>query len=413
MSEHINVTFDEGIATLLLTLPGVNKIGEHFGAALTSGLDQALAHEGLKGIVLGSGHKDFCVGADIDMLFAERDPAKIVDACTQLNALYRRIETCGVPVVAALTGSALGGGYELALACHYRIALDSGRIQVGLPEVSLGVIPGAGGTQRLPYIMGLQGAMEHMAAGTPLRAPKALGKGMLNALASDADDLKQKARAWILENQGYKQPWDQKRYKWPGGARPMTPAAMQLFIGASAFLYQKTAGAFAAPEAVIRAVAEGTKLKFDRGVEVETRMFAKLATSDQSKDMIRSLWYHRLAAEKRGSGLEHGFKKVGILGAGMMGAGLGFLSARTGCEVVIKDIGQPQLDLAKEHVDAQIARMRHLSADEKQAIGERISYTLDNGPLAGSDLIIEAVIENLEIKHQVIKEVEPLLAPNG
>ena len=413
MTNGMNVTFNEGIATLELKLEKVNKIGEAFGLALTSGLDQALAHDGLKGIIITSGHKDFCVGADIDKLFTERDPARMMAACNGLNALYRRIETCGVPVVAALTGSALGGGYELALACHHRIALNSGRIQVGLPEVNLGVIPGAGGTQRLPYIMGLQASMEHMAGAQPVRAPKALQTKMVEQLAETPEELLAKATAWILENKGYKQPWDQKKYSWPGGVRPGTPGAMQLFVGASAFLYKKTAGVFPAAEAVIRAVADGTRLTFERGLEVETRLFAELAVSDQCKDMIRSLWYHRLVAEKRGSGLEHGFKKVSILGAGMMGAGLGFLSAKTGCEVVIKDIGQAQLDAGQAHVEAQLKRLKHLGADAVQEIRDRITYTLDNGPIAGSDLVIEAVIENVDIKHSVIREVEPLLADNA
>ena len=411
--EGMTVTVQDGIATLELKLPKVNKIGEAFGLALNGGLDEALATDGLKGIILTTGHRDFCVGADIDMLYKERDPQRMFETCTQLNALYRRIETCGVPVVCALTGSALGGGYELALATHHRIALDDARIQVGLPEVNLGVIPGAGGTQRLPYLMGLQPAMEHMAAAQPVRVLRAVKSGMVDALAPTRDALLEAAKAWIGENPKPTQPWDQKRWKWPGGARPQTPAAMQLFVGASAFLYKKTAGAFPAADAILRAVSDGTRLDFDRGLEVETRLFAKLATSDQAKDMIRSLWYHRTAAEKLGKGADHGVKKVSILGAGMMGAGLAFVSAKAGFDVVLKDIEQEQLDDAVAHCLKQGKKLKHLSKDARAELLGRITYTLENGPIEGSDLIIEAVVENVDVKHSVTRELEPLLAPGG
>ena len=412
--DGIDIRNDGGIVTLELKLPGkANKIGEPFIRALAWGVEQALAVEGLRGIILSSGHKDFCVGADIDSLFAERDPARIMEGVGILNQTYRSLEKAGVPVVAALTGSALGGGYELALACHHRIALNDARVLLGLPEVNLGVIPGAGGTQRLPYLIGLQPALEHIAQAAPVRAPKALQKGLVDALADSREELFQKARAWIEANPKATQPWDQKKPQWPGGTRPQTPASMQLFVGAAAFLYKKTAGAYPAAEAVLKAIADGTRLRFERGLEVESRLFAKLATSDQAKDMMRTLWFHKNAVEKRGVGLEHGFKKVTILGAGMMGAGLGFICAKAGLDVVIKDIAQPQLDVAVAHCEEQAKKLKHLSAEARAALLGRIRYTLDYEPVRGSDLIIEAVIENVGIKHTVIREVEPLLAPGG
>ena len=414
MTDGINVTFEDGVAILEMKMPGrANKIGKPFVAALDAAMTEALGHDGLKGIILTSGHKDFCVGADIDMLFALDNADALYAQLMEGHARLRRMEQCGKPVVAALGGSALGGGYELALACHHRIVLNSAKIQVGLPETMLGVIPGAGGTQRLPYIMGLQASMEHMAAGQPVRAHRAKAKGMVDDYAENKEELIAKAKAWIAENPSPVQPWDKKRHTWPGGARPGTPDAMMLFVGASAFIYKKTAGAFAAPEAVIRAVADGTRLKFDRGLEVEARLFVKLALSDQAKDMIRTLWFHRTKAEKLGVGLEHGFKKVTILGTGMMGAGLGFLSAKAGLEVVLKDIRQEALDGALKHCEAEVAKLKHLGEDAQKTILSRITYTLENGPIAGSDLIIEAVVENLKIKHSVTKDLEPLLAPGG
>ncbi|MFT5433965.1 MAG: 3-hydroxyacyl-CoA dehydrogenase/enoyl-CoA hydratase/3-hydroxybutyryl-CoA epimerase, partial [Myxococcota bacterium] len=410
----VTMTEADGIVTIELKLEGkVNKIGAPFIAALNASVDEALKTDGLKGIILASGHKDFCAGADIDGLFAERDPAQMLEAVAVVNTLYRTLETCGVPVVAAITGAALGGGYELTLACHHRIALDSPKIQIGLPEVNLGVIPGAGGTQRLPYLIGMQAAIEHMAAGFPVRAAKAKKLGMVDALADSRETLMDMARAWIAENPKPKQPWDQKKWTWPGGVRPNTPGAMQLLVGASAFLYKKTAGAYPAAEAILTAVADGTRLTFDRGIEVESRLFAKLATSDQAKDMIRTLWYHKNKAERRGAGLEHGFSKVSILGAGMMGAGLGFVCAKAGLEVVVRDITQGALDVAVSHNEGQAKKLKHLSAEARAELLGRITYTLDLEAVRGSDLVIEAVVENLDVKHIVIKEVEPLLAEGG
>ena len=414
MTDGINVTIEDDIAILEMKMPGrANKIGKPFVAALDAAVAEALAHDGLKGIILTSGHKDFCVGADIEMLFGLDNADDLYAQLMEGHARMRKLELCGKPVVAALNGSALGGGYEMALACHHRIVINSPKIQIGLPEAMLGLIPGAGGTQRLPYLMGIQAGMEHMAAAQPVRAHKALAKNMVDAYADDKEDLIAKAKAWIVENPSPVQPWDQKRYKWPGGARPGTPDAMMLFVGASAFIYKKTAGAFAAPESVIRAVADGTRLKFDRGLEIEARLFVKLALSDQAKDMIRTLWFHRTKAEKLGVGMEHGIKKVTILGTGMMGAGLGFLSAKAGMDVVLKDIRQEALDGARKHCEAQVARLKHLGEETQAAILGRITYTLENGPIEGSDLIIEAVVENLKVKHAVNAELEPLLAPGG
>lgn len=411
----VTVTFDpeDGVAVVTLALPGkVNKINPAFGAALAAGLDAAFGAKGLKGVILASGHKDFCVGADIDVVYASRDPQEILAVVGQLNAGYRRIETSGKPVVAALTGSALGGGYELALACHHRIALDSPKVLVGLPEVNLGLIPGAGGTQRLPYLLGLQEAVQHIAQAQPVRAPKAVKAGLIDALAPDRDALFAAARAWIAANPSPKQPWDTKT-PLPGGVQPGTEAARTLAVGAAAFLFSKTAGCYPAAEAALRCVFEGTRLTFERGLEIESRAFAKLATSDQAKDMIRTLWFGKNAADKQ-EGLpqtaDARFTKVAILGAGMMGGGLAFLATKAGLQVVVRDIREEALQAARARVEEQAGKLRHLSAQERAELVGRVTFTLDLEPLRGADLVIEAVVENLKVKHQVIREVEPLLA---
>jgi 3-hydroxyacyl-CoA dehydrogenase / enoyl-CoA hydratase / 3-hydroxybutyryl-CoA epimerase len=410
--------FDAGsrIATITLAMAGrANKINDDFGVTLLEALAWARAQENLAGIILASGHKDFCVGADIDRLYAERDPARMMARLRDLNGLYRQIETMGVPVVAALTGSALGGGYELALACHHRIALDDARIQLGLPEVSLGVLPGAGGTQRLPRIIGIQAALEHIAQGKIVRAPKAKGAGLVDALAPDRDALMTAAKAWIAANPKAKQPWDQKGFRFPG-ARPGSNEARQLIMAGCAMLRKKTAGVYPAPELAISAVQEGTSLTFDRAIEVESRYFTQLATSDQAKDMIRTIWYHRTAAEKH-EGLPKSedpkIRKVAILGAGMMGAGLAFISAKAGYDVVLKDVNADALERGMTHCKEQAAKLKHLAGTEREAILGRITGTLELDALDGSDLVIEAVFENLDLKHKVTKETEPKLSPTG
>ncbi|NOY27013.1 MAG: hypothetical protein GXP62_14175, partial [Oligoflexia bacterium] len=281
-SESCRVFIDNGVATLLLAMPGrVNVINAAFGRDLEAALQfllgdpdarrssaQGSAQGGPKdlvGIIVGSAHRDFCAGADLPFVYAERDPAVLYALVQRLHAGFRRLETCGLPVVAALTGSALGGGYELALACHHRIALSDGRIQLGLPEVSLGVIPGGGGTQRLPRLVGIQPALELMLQGRLLRPSAALKKGLVDELADDADDLAQKAVAWIRANADARQPWDQDRFRWPGGA-PDSETGRNVFMAASAMLYSKTAGAFTAPQSLLAVVQEGGRLVFQRGL---------------------------------------------------------------------------------------------------------------------------------------------------
>ena len=423
MSDYKNVAvsgaFDEatGVATLNLDMEGsANKVNEDFGVGLRDAFEWAEGLEGLKGVILGTAKKNFCVGADIDMMFAERDVNVMLQGVRQLNQLFRAIETFKVPVVCALTGSALGGGYELALACHHRIVLDSPKIQVGLPEVMLGVIPGGGGTQRLPRLIGLQPALERILAGKQERPSKALKVGMVDQLATDADDLRAKALAWIAANKKAKQPWDKKGFSWPGGIEPGTLGATQIFMGASAMLYKKTAGAVKSVEVALQVVEDGAKLAFDGALEVEARAFAKLAVSDQAKDMLRTIWFHRTAAEKA-QGLprqDHGFEKVGILGAGMMGAGLAWLVAKNGMDVVVKDISADALDAARKHCEQLTQKkLRHKGAEARDALMSRIRFTLEQPDLTGCDLIIEAVIEDNDIKAQVTRDTEPLLADNA
>ena len=224
-----------GIATLTLAMEGkVNIINQAFGEGLADALAWAKARAGLKGIIVASAHRDFCAGADIEGVFKMRDPAEVFAQTTQLSGIYRALETCGVPVVAALSGTALGGGYELALACHRRIAIDDPRIKFGLPEVQLGLLPGAGGTQRLPRLIGIQAAAEAILQGKEFRANKAKQAGLVDELVADRDALMAAAKAWIAANPKAKQPWDEKGGGRIPGPRPGSPDARNLFMAASA-----------------------------------------------------------------------------------------------------------------------------------------------------------------------------------
>lgn len=424
MSEntHNNAAFQSsidpatGIATVLFAMEGkVNKVDRTMALGLQDTLQWARTRDGLKGIILGSAHKFFCVGADIDGLYPMRDPAETFKYVQDLNQLFRSLETIGVPVVAALTGSALGGGYELALACHKRFCLDDARVQVGLPEVTLGVIPGAGGTQRLPRIIGIQKAVEHITQGQPVRAAKARQLGMVDELCATPEAVFDAARAWILANPKAKQPWDEKGFKIPGGGPDASDVRNMLMV-ACAMTYKKVANTMPQVEAAICAIQEGTMLTFDRALEVESRYFVKCAVSDTSKDMIRTFWFHRNAALKA-DGMpqvaDHGFRKVAILGAGMMGAGLAFICAEKGLDVVVKDISEDALAAGRKHCADEVKNRKHLSADAQQAIVGRITWSLEDESVRGSDLVIEAVVENDVVKHKVTQALEPLMNATG
>ncbi|MBI4817937.1 MAG: enoyl-CoA hydratase/isomerase family protein [Deltaproteobacteria bacterium] len=406
----------DGVATLTLAMEGrANKIDDVFGNGLEAAVSWALAHPETKGMVITSAHKDFCVGADIERLYRERDPEAMMSRVKLLGALFRTLETCGKPVAAALVGSALGGGYELALACHHRVALADARVQIGLPEVSLGVMPGAGGTQRLPRMVGIQKALEVIAQGKIVRAAEAKEIGLVDELAETKEEVVARARAWVLANPAARQPWDRPGFTYPG-VQPQTEDARSILLAAAGMLRQKTAGVYPAPEIAISAVHEGAHLTFERALEVEARHFAHLATSDQAKDMIRTIWFHRQAAEKHvglPSTTDARIMKVAVLGAGMMGAGLAFICAKAGYHVVLKDISMDALEKGMNHVREEARRLRHLSEDERAHLLARIVPTMESAHVAGADLVIEAVFEKLSLKSAVTAELEPTLAPYG
>jgi 3-hydroxyacyl-CoA dehydrogenase/enoyl-CoA hydratase/3-hydroxybutyryl-CoA epimerase len=349
------------------------------------------------------------------MLVGQTSAQQIFDYTQALKAGFRQLETLGKPVVAALNGTALGGGMEFALACHHRIAIDNPKSKFGFPEVTLGMIPGGGGIVRYTRIVGLQEAFQFMSQGNQVPPAAAKAAGLVDELAIDADDMMEKARAWINANPNAKQPWDQPKFRMPGGD-PKRPQVAQMLAIAPAILRKQTYGNYPAAEAIMSAAVEGATVDFETAQRIESRYFAQVATSQTAKNMINAFWFQLNeinAGGSRPNGVEkQTTKKVGVLGAGMMGHGIAYVSAYAGMDVVLKDVDQERADAGKAAID-KIASKRvsrgRMSEAQKQEILSRIVTTGDAADLAGCDLIIEAVFEDRQLKAKVTQEAEAVI----
>ena len=414
----IQYTVDaDGIATITLDLK--TRPMNVLAAELTQPFAEAIAKvdgdASVKGVIITSGKKEFLAGADIDGVFAITDPKIAYELAEQYKGLLRRLEKCGRPVVAALNGTALGGGLELALACHYRVAIDNPRSKFGLPEVKLGLLPGGGGTQRLPRLIGIQMALQPMLEGKEFSPAEAKAAGIIHELASDAADMLAKAKAWALANPKAIQPWDDKKFKFPGGDSK-NPAVVQVFAIAPSMAHAKTQGNYPAADNILSCVYEGGVVDFDTGCRIESRYFADLVVSQVSKNMIGTLWF-QLNAINKGKSRPEGIakssvKKLGVLGAGMMGAGIAYVSAKVGIEVVLLDSTQESADKGKAYSTGlldKLVKKNRMTADAQAAFLKLITPTTDYALLEGCDLIIEAVFENRAIKADVTKKTEAVI----
>ncbi len=419
--KNFSAQSDNGIITVTIdqTERKMNVIGEGFNDAFATITDTFINDQDAKGLILTSGKSTFVVGADIDQLTTIETAEQAFDLVEDLKTSLRRLETSGKPVVAAITGTALGGGLELALACHYRIAIDSPKTssttKLGLPEVKLGLLPGGGGTQRLPRLIGIQKALELMTQGKELRPQQALEIGFIDDVAHDDDELISKAKAWINDNPKAQQPWDKKGFKIPGGDSNH-PKMVQVFSMAPAMANQKSHGNYPAITHILSSVFEGCLTDIDNGLKIESRFFVACVLSDVSKNMINSLWT-QLNSIKKGQSRPQGFErskvsKVGILGAGMMGAGIAYVSAKAGMEVVLLDTAIEGAEKGKSYstklLDKAISRGRS-TKDKKQALLDLIKTTTSYDDLEGCDLIIEAVFEDIDIKAQCTRQSEAVI----
>ncbi|MBL4982838.1 3-hydroxyacyl-CoA dehydrogenase NAD-binding domain-containing protein [Pseudomonas fluorescens] len=400
------------IVVLTLDMPGqsANTMNAAYREAMAATLARLEAEKDeIAGVVITSAKKTFFAGGDLNELIkVDKAQAKaFYDSVLVLKAQLRRLETLGKPVVAAINGAALGGGWEICLACHHRVALDDKSVQLGLPEVTLGLLPGGGGVVRMVRMLGLEKALPYLLEGKKVRPAQALQAGLIDELAADREALLAQARAWILANPQARQPWDTKGYAIPGGT-PSHPKVAQMLAIAPSILRSKTQGCFPAPEKILCAAVEGAQVDFDTAHLIETRYFTELVTGQVAKNMIGTFWF-QLNQINAGSSRPQGFapyvtRKVGVLGAGMMGAGIAYVSACAGIEVVLKDITLAAAEKGKAHsaalLDKKLSRGQ-LTAEQRETTLARIHPTLDDADLAGCDLIIEAVFEDRALKAKV------------
>ncbi len=416
----------DGILTLTIDVPGqsMNVITPEVQRDLAAAIARLKAEPDIKGAVLTSGKASgFMAGADLKGMGAlfgsgaalpegKSKMAALFDGVFQLNRLLRDLETCGKPVAAAVNGLALGGGLEFILACHYRVVADNPRITLGLPEVMVGLFPGAGGTQRLPRLMGVQPALMYLLQGKNMSPQEALGFGVVQAVVP-ADDVLATAKAWVKANptKGV-QPWDEKNFKFPGGVGMFNPGFVQTFIAGTAMTAKTTNHNMNAPIAILSAVYEGAQLPMDTAIRVESKYFAKVVADPQAGNMIRSLFVSKQAAEKGARRPKDVTpmppRKIGMLGAGLMGAGVAMVSAQAGIDVVLLDRSQADAEKGKQYTADRLAKKRTDPA-KMAAILDRIHPTTDYADLAGCDLIIEAVFEARDIKADVTGKTEAVV----
>ena len=414
---------DDGIIILTLDSPNqsVNTMNGDFRVALENIVSKLKSETSITGIIFRSAKKTFFAGGDLDELIQARleDATPFFEMIQKMKAEFRYIETLGVPVVAALNGTALGGGWEIALGCHARIALNDPKTKFGLPEVTLGLLPGGGGIVRMVRLLGLQNAFPFLMEGKQFGVDKAKSLGLIQDTAETPEELMDKAIAWVKEHPKSQQPFDVKGYKIPGGD-PKTPAVAQMLAIAPAMLRDKTKGCYPAPEAIMAAAVEGAQVDVDTALTIESRYFTYLATGQVSKNMIGTFW-HGMNAIKAGASRPKDVAKwqatkVGVLGAGMMGAGIAYSTAIKGVPVVLKDVSVENAEKGKAYsqklLDKKVSQGR-MTAEKRDQVLSLITATASAEDLKGCDLIIEAVFENQELKAKVTQEAEAFLVEGG
>ena len=421
MNNTIQYAVDQdGIALLTIDLPGMpmNVLTPELMDDLTTLTQQAAADDAVKGIVITSGKKAFIAGADIKDMVTAYDRGvthkEAADFSFQLNKTLRQMETCGKPVAIAINGLALGGGLEVCLAGHYRVlANDTGAV-LGFPEVNIGLLPGAGGTQRTPRLIGFRNAATMVLQCRNQKPEKALEMGLVHELAPAAEVV-ERARRWILDAGDAVQPWDKKGFKFPGGGLT-SPGTAQTFMVGNALLAKNTRHNYPAPIAAQSAMFEGCATSFDDGLKIESQYFGSLLSGPVARNMMRTLFVNKGKADKlarRPQGVEKSkVSKLGILGAGMMGAGIAYVSAKAGMEVILLDTDQQAAERGKAYSEGLLKKAieRGRSTEEKAAaLLGLITPTTNYHDLAGCDLVIEAVFESVKIQADVTAKTEAVV----
>ena len=414
----------DGIATITFDAPGspVNTMTIEWQHDLAEAAAAVVRDkERIRGVLLVSAKSTFFAGAALKNVLAlqESDAKAGFAEIEALKKAYRTLETCGRPVVSLLAGSALGGGWEVALIAHARFALDDAKIRFGMPEVSLGLIPGATGITKTVRLMGLMAAQPYLIEGRLVAPREALEIGWIDGLGASADDLRAQALAWIAAHPDATQPWDRRDYKMPGGT-PATPKIAAALAVAPAMLVQKTRGLYPATQAILETMVEGALVDYDTATRLESRKLAKIMVGQNAKNMIQAFFFDSNAI-RSGQSRPKGFavwkpKRVGILGAGMMGAGIAHANAARGIACVLKDVSSDKAEAGvaaiRKITSAQVAKGK-MDAVHEAGLLALVKPSADVGALDGCDLIIEAVFESRALKAAVTREAELMLAPGG
>ncbi len=408
-------------AILRWAMPKVNVLNAESVAAFREAIESVLQDPTIEGIVITSRNREFLAGADLETvqtLVEAGDPQTIYASSWAVQETFLRLERGGKPVVAALNGSALGGGYELALACHHRIAVADPAIELGLPETTLGLMPGGGGTQRLPRKIGLTAALELILEGRRLRPQEALQKGLIEATVETPEALIEAALRWLAQKPPATNPW----IKDSAGPEALFKnlAHSPVFSAAIARLREKTYGHYPGLEYCLRAIYEGLHVPFEEGLRIESRYFAKTLATRTARAMVKTLFLERqrlLNLPHRPKGIPPAsIQKVAILGGGMMGRAIAYVCAQAGYDTWVKDTTEAALTQAQAFSENLLERAQkrgYLTPARAQTLRQHLHFTLDYADLAGADLVIEAVFEDRAIKSQVYREVLPYLSPKG
>ena len=412
----------DNIVHLILDKPnaGANLMDNEFTDSLSAAVEQ-LRQDDYAGVIFRSAKSTFFAGGNLDDLFTTQkdNAAALYDMVNRLKLAMREIETQGKPVVACINGAALGGGWELALSTHYRIALSKGVI-LGLPEITLGLLPGGGGVIRMTRLLGVQAAMPFLLEGKQFKPEKGLELGLINEIVDSPEAMLESAINWIkanpISNGETQQPYDVKGSKVPGG-KPKHPGLAKILPIAPAMIRAKTKGTLPAPESILAVMIEGLQVDIDTAMRIESRYFVELVCSQVAKNMIGTFWYQIneiKAGAARPKNIERKkVKKLGVLGAGMMGAGIAYSSAMKGIEVVLKDVSLESAEKGKAYskniVNTKLQKKR-ISQEKADALLAAILPTDNAQQLAGCDLVIEAVFENRELKASVTQEAEAQLS---
>ncbi len=412
----------DNIVTLILDAPNqsANLLDIHFQTSLSDIVDKIEQETLLAGVVITSAKSTFMAGADLSMILniTQENAEEFMAFVTQFKKVLRRLETLKVPVVAAINGTVLGGGLELCLACHARFVVDDARVQLGLPEVSLGLLPGGGGIVRLTRLLGLEKSAPLLLEGKKLNPQEAKQLGIVHEVIS-AEELLSRAKSWCLANPHVQQPWDQKDFKIPGGV-PSNPKLAQMIAVMPAMLIAKTKGCYPAPEAIMSAAVEGLQMDFESACLIESRYFVQLVTSQVAKNMINTLFF-QIQEINRGAGRpavaeKWIVKKVGLLGAGMMGAGIAYACAVRGIQVILKDTSLEKSEFGKSYSEKLLAKKisrGQMSIAQKDEILARIYPTDMMADLSDCDLVVEAVFEDKKLKAEVSSVAEQQLSENA